>query len=397
MDVAAVRPTALLGLLAIAAPASAAAQTVEQAQDQQLRLLRRQVADQIQLSAYDLLDELVYGWTQDPVFDEPTEVVLAGVSVPVGLGTTLQGLIENHLSGVLLKNPASNLVLTHCPACTSVLVHSGPEGTIIGRGVDNPEALERITRGNATRYALFVDLEAEGTWLVLRARLTKLDPSLPIVWARTLSSKAGAPAMLREPDGIKSAEEARKELEDAMNDRWPIMFPARLAVRLYSDGTQGAVNPPPFLWLQAGVELALSQARAWTANVLLGYGYVPSSFDGFMAQVRFHRLLTGTSRSFTRPNLYGFVGTSIMMMWGPNAQIFRRERITTEEVIAAYEMDNEPLQVIAGIHVGLELRIGNRLGISIFGESLPAHIDGGNLDTYVGVFHSLGSEVSVWF
>lgn len=392
---AAVRLGLVLGLLA--APAVASAQTVEQAQAAQLRKLRQQVANEIQLSAYDLIDEMVYGWKQDPVFERPTDVVLAGVTVPVGLGTALSTLVENHLIGVLLKNPSTNLRLTHCPVCTAVVVRSGKEGTIIGRGLDDPAALARLTQDASTRYALFVDVEAEGTYLVLRARLTKLDPSLPVVWARALSSKASAPALLREPDDIKSAEQARQELEDAVNDRWPLMFPARIGVRLYGNGQPGSVNPPPFVWLQAGAELALSQARAWTASVVLGYGYVPSSFDGFLAQVRFHRLVTGTSRSFTRPDLYAFVGTSIMMMWGPNAQIFRRDRVTTEDVIAAYEMDNEPLQVIAGIHVGLELRIGNRLGVSFFGETLPAHIGADNLDTYLGVFHSLGSEVSVWF
>lgn len=382
-------------VLALLIPSGALAQTTEEAQRAQLELLRREVANEVQLAAFNLVDELIYGWTKGPVFEEPTAVVLAGVTVPVGLGTALQALLENHISSVLLKNPATNLVLSHCPSCTAIIVHSGPEGTVISRGVDNPEALERF-KTNATKYALFIDVEAEGTWLVLRTRITRLDRDLAIVWARTISSAASAPSMLRQANDLKSAEEARTEYTDALNDRWPLNLPIRLAVRIYDDGQSGAVNPPPYLWIETGVELSLSQARAWTGSILLGYGFVPSQFDGFMGQLRVNRLLTGTSRSFVAPDLYGFVGASIFATSGPAAQIFAREQPTTEEIIALANGD-QPTQIFTAIHTGIELRIGNRLGAAIFGESLPAHIGSDNLTTYLGIFHSLGTEIAIWF
>lgn len=386
----------LVTLMCLCAGA-ARAQTIEAAQQAQLNQLRLKLANEIQLSAYNLLDEMAYGWTQSPVFQQPTDVVLAGVSVPVGLGTALQGLIENHLSAVLLKNPSTQLVLTHCPACTAVLVHSGKEGTIVSRGVDNPEALARFRDPERNTHALFVDIEAEGSWLVLRARLTKLDEQLTIVWSRTISSASDAPSMLRQPEGMKSVQQARQELTDAVQDRWPLTVPARLSVHLFKDAGSTGINPPPFVWLQAGVELALSQARLWTASFLLGYGYVPSSFDGFMAQFRLHRLVTGTSRSYTRPDLYFFLGGSVIAVWGPSALIFQRRQLTTEEIIAAAEGNSEPLQVIGAVQAGVELRVGNRLGFSVFAETLPAHLGADNLGTYLGFIHSLGTEVSVWF
>lgn len=376
----------------------AAAQDLGKAQQAQLESLRRQIAGEIQLAAFNLVDELIYGWTKTPIFQQPTDIVLAGVTVPVGLGTALQGLLENHIHAVLLKNPSTSMVLTHCPACNAMLVHSGPQGTVISRGIDNPAAFARVQKESSTRHALFIDIEAEGSWLVLRARLTKLDANLPIVWARTISSAGNAPSLLRLPDDIKSAAAAREELLDALHDRWPLTVPAKVSVRLFQDNSGNAVSPPPFIWLQSGVELALGQARAWTASILFGYGYVPSSFDGVMAQVRIHRLLTGTSRSFTRPDLYVFGGASIYGVRGASALVFQRGEVTTEQIIALAQGNSTPLQAFSSLHTGVEARIGNRLGISLVAELLPAHLSSdNNLGLYFGLFHSIGTEISVWF
>ena len=97
----------------------ATAGELEDARDAELTRARGEVANQVQLSAYDLLDELVYGWVTEPVFASPTPVVLASVTVPVGLGTGMQGLLENHLANLLIENPATNIQLSHCPSCTA--------------------------------------------------------------------------------------------------------------------------------------------------------------------------------------------------------------------------------------------------------------------------------------
>lgn len=384
--------------LAVLTPAVASAEEVKEAQRAQLEELRKRASAEIQLIAYNLVDEMVFGWKQDPIFAQPTDVVVAAVTVPVGLGTAMNALLENHLTSVLLKNPTTNVVLTHCPACTAVVVHSGKEGTIVARGVDNPDALARVRQNTTTEHALFIDVEAEGTSLVLRARITKLDDKLSIVWARTISSAASAGSMLRQPDGIKSVEEARKELMDAVEDNWPVTIPLRIGVRLFQvDSNSISVIPPPFIWFQGGVEMSLSQARVWTASLMLGYGYVPTTFDGFMAQVRFQRLLTGPSRSYIRPDIYMFVGASLFAVQGPAAAIFARGNLNSDEVLLAAEGNNEPLQVFSGLHTGFELRMGNRLGLTVFAELLPAHLGTDNFNTLLGIFHSFGTEVGVWF
>lgn len=374
---------------------------LEEAQQAELTRLRASVADEIQLAAYDLVDELVYALKVEPVFDKPTPVVVAGVTVPVGLGTGLAALVENHLADVVGQNPATNLVLSYCPACTAVVVHSGPDATVISRGLDDPRVLEEIG-AETGRVALFVDIEAEGAWLVLRARLTQLTPDLPIVWSHTIASSTATPALLREATDLKSADDARQEYLNALHDRGPITVPLRFAVRSYAhpDDDDGGVPPPPFIWLQSGVELGTTDARAWTTSMLVGYSIIPQAYQGLMAQARVSRLLTGRVRSLTTPNLYGFVGGAVFTVWGPATAAFSQETLTIDEIIVALDGD-DPRYTFGALHAGLDLRVGERVGVSAFLETLPSLRNSGNIGTYLDIgnlsFQSLGTEVAFWF
>lgn len=391
---------AALGLcLAAGAPARAAS-PVEEARMAELDRLRAQVADQIQLAAYDLIDELVYGWTQEPVFDKPTPVVVAGVTVPVGLGTGLSALVEDHLASVVGQNPTTNVQLVYCPSCTAVVVHSGPEATVLSRGIDDPRVLAELG-GDTGRLALFVDIEAEGTWLVLRARLTRLTPDLPIVWSHTIATSASTPALLRQAQDLKSADEARQEYLDALAARGPLLVPLRFAVRTYAQpDDEAGVPPPPFLWLQSGVELATNEARVWTASMLVGYSFIPQAYQGLMGQARVSRLLTGRARSLTAPNLYGFVGGAVIAVWGPATAPFQGETLTADDIIVALDEEG-PRTSFGALHAGLDLRLGERIGLSAALETMPTLYSSDNIGTYLrfaGIeFHSVGSEVTFWF
>ncbi len=386
--------------LAIAVPARGAS-PIEEAQLAELDRVRAAVADQVQLAAYDLLDELVHGWVSEPVFATPTPVVLAGVTVPVGLGTGLQALVENHLAAVLTSNPTTNIQLVHCPTCTAVVVHSGPEGTVISRGLDNPGTLEQVG-GTTGRHALFIDLEAEGSWLVLRARLTQLTPELPIVWSHTIASSASTPPLLRQPESLVSAAEARQEYIDALHDRGPLSITARFVVRSYTsdDDRAGGVPPPPFLWLQTGVELGASDAQAWTSSVLLGYSFIPQAYQGLMGQARISRLLTGRARSHLRPDAYAFLGAAVLSVWGPATGSFRDDRLNADEIIRDYTGDG-PRTTFGALHGGLDLRLGNRIGFSVFLETIPILRDSPNLGDFIALgsigFQTIGTEVTVCF
>lgn len=385
-----------LFLLLFALPAWA--QDADEARRAELEKLRSEVAGQVQLAAYNLLDELVYGWTKTPPFSQPTPVFLADMSVPVGYGTGLKGLLENHLGTLLVANPASRVTYSHCPACTAMMVHSGPTGTVVSRGHDDPKTLEKIG-GAGGRTALYIDFAAEGAWLVLRARLVKLTPELPIIWSRTLSSAVGAPSLLRSPTNLKSASDARREYLDALNEKGPFRVPIRMTLRSYEAGPTSNVAPPPILWLQTGVEIALTHTEAWTASVLVGYAWLPDAYDGVMIQSRFSRLISGRTRSLTRPNLYLFLGGALMTLDGPAIGPFL---ITDGNTLIQNAEDSLDVRASFGsLHLGLDLRVGNRIGMSVFLENMPAYNDSDTIGTFLGddgfEFHSFGTEVSFWF
>lgn len=386
--------------IALSAGQALAAAPIEEAQMAELDRVRAEVADQVQLVAYDLIDELVYGWVSKPVFESPTPVVLAGVTVPVGLGTGMEALLENHIATVIGQNPTSNVRLVHCPTCTAVIVHSGPQGTVVSRGIDNPSVLAEIG-GVTGQHALFIDVEAEGAWLVLRARLTQLTPELPIVWSHMLTTSTSTASLLRESASLKSAADARQEYIDVLRGRGPLSIPLRFAVRTYRDsGNQTSLAPPPFIWLQTGVELGATNARAWTASLLLGYSFIPEAYQGAMGQARVHRLMTGRVRSLTRPDLYAFVGGAVLTVWGPATAPFQKKILTADDVLAAAAGDG-PRTAFGTLQIGLDLRIGNRIGMSTFLETMPDLANSDNLGDYIRIgslgFQGLGNEVTFWF
>ena len=357
------------------------------------------MAAQIQLQAYDLLDELVFGWNQEPIFGVATPLVLADVSVPVGLGTGLQALIENHMVALLAKNPRTRVFLVHCPPCTSLMVHSGVKGTVISRGVDEPEALEKAGTASTSRHALFLDFEAEGSALVLRTRITSLERTLPIVYARTLSTTTAAPALLRSGVNLKSAAEARQEYLEALERRGSYLVPIKMGVRTYATGRE-RITLPPFVWLQAGVETSLSQAQAWTGSLTLGVSWAPELHVGWFTQGRIARLLSGSVKSLTHPDLYAFLGGAVFSIHGQSALLFRDE-IPNVETLIAQARGTDPSTTFGSFQIGLELRVKNRIGVAAFLESLPTMGNAPAIGAYPGpgivTFHSLGVEVSFCF
>jgi hypothetical protein len=386
-------------ILAVLPTAVVAAEpTITEAQQAQLEALRGEIAAQIQLQAYDLLDELVFGWTEQPVFALETPLVLADVSVPVGFGSGMRGLIENHFAALIVKNPRTRVALTHCPQCTSVVVHSGARGTILSRGVDEPEALSKAGTLSGSRHALFLDFEIEGSALVLRARITSLEPALPIVYAKTLSTSTSSPALLRSGDRLKSAAEAHREYVDALQGRGLYQVPIRIGVRTYAAGS-APVSATPFPWIQAGVEGSLSQARAWTGSFSVGFSWAPQLHTGWLAQGRVSRLLSGSASSLTAPDLYAFVGGSVISIHGLGAVVFQDEVPDLNDLLS--QLTGGGLSSTFGaLQLGLELRLKNRIGAGVFLESMPlmdAPAIGDFLDLGVITFRSLGVEVSVCF
>ncbi|MDX2020584.1 MAG: hypothetical protein SF187_10105 [Deltaproteobacteria bacterium] len=365
----------------------------------QVETLRADVASEIQLQAYDLLDELVFAWNEQPPFNADTPVVLADVSVPVGFGSGLQALIETHFASLIVKNPRSHVLLAHCPQCTAVVVRSGAKGTVISRGSQEPQTLAQAGASTGSRHALFLDFEVEGASLVLRARITRLDADLLIVHAKVLSTSSGTPALLRSEERLKSANEARQEYLDALRGRSVLAVPLHIGVRTYAPGGN-TVGAPAFVWLSGGVEASLTQKRAWLGRFTVGATWSPELHVGWMAQARALRLLSGSESSLTSPDIYGFIGGSVISIYGKNAAIFQDDLPNLANLISAAQ-GNDPQAVFAAFAVGLEIRVKNRIGIGAFLETLPtmtnANAIGEYLDVGLFAFQSLGVEASLCF
>lgn len=374
--------------------------TPAQAREAQLERLRAELGNQIQLRAFDLLDELVFGWMESPHFASPTLVVLADVTVPVGFGSGLEALVENHVSRLLINNPGTNVQLAHCPSCQALVVHSDKVGTIISRGVDQPKALAKLRSGSSGQHAMFLDFEAEGTELVLRARITRMVDGLPIVFARTLSTKTSSAALLRSPERLTSAADARAEYLQLIEQRGPLTIPVRLSLSTFAapDNGQAVAIPTPLPWIQVGAEMSISSARAWVGQLVVGGMFVPTVHTGVMLQARGARLLTGSETSLTHPDLYGFLGLALVALQGPTALVLADETPTVANLPLGLV---GPVAAYPAFQTGLEVRINNRISAAFFVETTPtlnnAPAIGRWLDFGFLQIHSLGGEATFSF
>ena len=392
----------LLALWLALTPTFAAAQAdALAAQKEQLERLRAEVADQVHLQAFDLLDELVLEWKARPIFALDTPVVLAEVSVPVGFGTGLTALIENHFLDVVLQNPGTHLVPAHCPACTAMIVHSGARGTIVSRGVDSPETLAGAGLLTGAKHALFLDFEIEGSALVLRARITSLSADLPIIAAKTLTTTTSAAALLRSGENLKTAEAARAEYLEAINSRGILLVPLRLGLETFATPEGQNAQSAPMAWVKSGLEVALTRARGWLASVLLGITWAPQSHVGWSIHGRISRLL-GLSSSLTAPDAYVFIGAGLFTLYGPGALAFRSTTLTLDQITTALQPGREPSQSIGDMQLGLEIRVKNRVGVAGFIALAPFLDTSPSIGDVINIFnlirfHSFGIEVSFWF
>jgi len=390
-----------------AATSDASAPVLTEEQEEELSRLRSEIAGGIQLRAFDLLDELVASWNAKPVFATDTPVILAGVTVPLGFGSGLEALIENHFAELVVKNPDGHVKLAHCPQCSALIVHSGQKGTIVARGIDEPEALAKAGVASGSLRAIFLDFEAEGSALVWRARITSIEPSLPIVYARTISTTTASAALLRTGEPLLTAEQAHQEYVDDLQSKGPILVPFTVGIRTFAspqdtgDGNLGIATVPQ-VWVMGGGEVALTQARAWTAGVSVGATWVPAIQTGAMLQGRVARLLSGNASSLTNPDLYGFVGLSATDLQGPGALVLRDKTPTTAALLAALTGSTEASSIWAAGQIGALLRVKNRISLAAYTEVAPTLTTATGVGTYLDLFgivrfQSVGAEVSFCF
>lgn len=403
MPLSAQARTTLHALLMVVVGIVAAGARAEGMDDDTLRRaqaerLRAEIANHLHLKAYDLLDELVLGWKSAPPFGVDTPVILADVTGPFGFGSGLEALLENHVTDLLLKNPDAHLRLVHCAPCAALVVHSDARGTTFAKGVDQPETLAALGIKAGSQHALFIDFEAEGSALVLRARITAIAEQAPIVHARTLSSSTSSAALLRAGDRLVTADQARAEYLDALKQRGPVTIPVRMAVTRFASRGDGVnLALPPIVWVESGAELAINHSRNWMGSLMVGGTWVPLLYSGFLVQSRVYRLLTGPATSLTHPNVYLFGGASLTMLQGATALLLRDTQPALTDIIAVALNGASAPTFYPSFQAGLDFRIGNRVGGAFFVESMPTLFGALSVGSYAIGINSVGGEVSLCF
>jgi hypothetical protein len=88
-----------------------------------------------------------------------------------------------------------------------------------------------------------------------------------------------------------------------------------------------------------------------------------------------------------------------MTVWGPATGSFVNSALDTDDIIGQLEGD-DPRATFGTFHGGLDVRIGNRMGINLYLEWLPSFRNSDNFGDYANIagvgFQSFGSEVTFW-
>jgi hypothetical protein len=382
----------------------------------ELETTRAAVASELQLMAADLLDEQIFAWKSSPLFIAETNVVLAGVTVPLGTGAGLSAWLENHAAELFIKNPDTRMRLVHCPDCTALTTYSNPKGTVMARGLQIHELLAKTGADKRAQHAIFFDFEAEGSQLVLRTRVTEVRENLPIIYARTITNSTASAALLRAPTELKSAVDARREYLEILREKPLFSFPLRVEIQNFAESDDsysysysdpdgkpqygGTLTPPPLVWFTAGAEAAFSQARAWTAEFNVGFTNQINSHDGWLVGGRFSRLISGSARSLTRPDLYLVLGGSVISLRGSTAAAFRKDPQSMSDWMDDKKRD-QSRSSFANYRFALESRVKNRVSATLFLEWIPSLENstsfGDYLDFGLGEFQIAGMGVGFWF
>lgn len=320
----------------------------------------------IRLMAADLVDELVYSWIKDPPFPEKKGLILAEITAPLALDERFSILVENRLYELLRLNPQLPVELQHCGLCRNFVAKSTPEGTVISRGIDQPEVLSNLMTTNPNRLGLSLNFEAEGRELVLRAYLFELQGQQPIIWAKAFSTSTSAPRALREAAPLISLEAARDMQRQLLAGRDPFELSSRITVRQFS--SSGAFSLPPLVFFEQSIESLTLPRRNLRAALTLGVTSIPDSMMAWSAGGHVAWLLFAREPHLFRPDYYWFIGGHYLRMRGPDAALYGSSEFDINQLINS---DSEPKATLTSWRTGFEVHIKHRLGVMIFLEDLP--------------------------
>jgi len=350
----------------------------------------RPLYSDVRLMATDLVDELVYSWISEPPLPERTALILADVAAPVGLDERFTVMVENRLYELLRQNPGIKVDLAHCGPCTQFIAKSNPQGTILSRGVDQPEVLAQLVKNMPGREALSLDFEAEGRELVLRAQVFELTGVQKIVWAKTYSTSLSGRRALRDTSPLISLDEARARQRAILAGRDPLEVTSRLVVRIFNASPSAPVSAAPLPFFEQSFEAVPLPSRALRAAVTVGFTSIKDSLSAWSVGGHVAHLLLRDTPSLVDPDLYLTFGMHYIRMRGPGALAFSENGVTPDQI---NNMATEPKATLVSWRLGLETHIKFRLGMLAFLEYTPTLDNSNTIEkkSFLGVpYQSLG-------
>jgi len=349
----------------------------------------------VRLMAADLVDEMVYSWQDAPPLSGKAKLVLADIAAPVGLDERFNVLVENRIFELLRQNPGIPVELSHCGPCTRWVAKSNPQGTILGRGIDQPEILAQILHDMPERQALSLDFEAEGRELVLRAQIYELTASQRILWAQTFSTSLSARRVLREANPLLSLAEAREQQRQILAGRDPIEISSRLAIRSFNNRSSAPVSAVPLPFFEQSVESVPLPKRSIRAGVTVGFTSIKDSLSAWTVGGHVMGLMFRDKPSLIAPDLYWTFGAQYIRMRGPGAASFAQGQTDLDTL---RNTTAEPRATLVAYRLGLEVHIKYRMGLLAFIEDIPILKDNDSVEqkSLLGIpYHCIGGGVVV--
>ena len=352
---------------------------------------RLTAANQIQLYAIDLIDELIYEWRKNPPSYGGENLSLVSLDVPMGLNSKMRGIVENHFYSLIANYSDIGIRMSHCRSCTQLTAYNNGFQTTYGQGYD---VLPTQKLGLPEKSKLlFLDFSVEDHYMVLRAKIVNNSAKREILYAKTIVKSSSEAPFLRDDKNIISKQEARDKYIKMLKKDFVYSFPLSIDVYSFEAASDAAVGIIPLVWWDISVEGGASYDRRWLFSSGVAAAYIPDNYSGFRVSGRLLYRLDSGYYSMARPRLYIFSDLAFSRITGSGVTALVDDSLLTpDNIIANAEDDTTNLETLMiGLKLGLQIRINRLYRFSAYIQSLPTEEGNANLSS--SVIKSYGAEV----
>lgn len=354
---------------------------------------RLTAANQIQLYAVDMIDDLIYEWIENPPFNDQTNLSLVSLDVPMGLNPKMKGILENHFYALMAEHGETGIKISHCRSCTQLTAYNSGSQTIYGQGYDvlptDQLALPKKSK------LLFLDFSVDDHYMILRAKVVNNTDEKEVLYAKTIVKSSSEAPLLRDNKNIVSKEEARKQYLKMLRKDFVYSVPLSLDVYSFEASDDAQVGIIPLVWWDISVEGGASMDRTWLFSTGVAVAYLPDTYSAFRLGGRLLYRLDSGYFSMARPRTYLFSDLAFSRITGAGvAAIVDDSIVTPGNIIASEEgNDNDLETIMVGIKFGVQLRVNRLYRFSAYIQALPSEDGNDNLTS--SLIKSYGAEIGV--